>query len=722
MLSVRFKESFKTALAMTIAYGIALSMDWDNPKWAGVAVAVISLATVGQSLNKATLRILGTLVAAVVALAIIAVSAQDRWLFILFLSIWIGLCTYMMAKGKNQYLWHIGGFVVVIIAVEAFSASDAFDVALLRAQQTGLGILVYSLVSVLVWPSNSQTRFDAAVGKLVSTQRQLFSSYLGLMQGAEGAKDALALRNALVQQQTGFEQLLDAAQTDSYEVWELRQQWRRYRRQAAELAATLERWRESFIEVQGLALERLVPNLAKFGAELDARFAQIDRMLANGAPEQPPRLVELALNAKEVQALSHFDQAALTVSCSRLRHIEELTRSLFDIVADIKGFGQPVAMAEPVADVSGTGTGTLLDPDRLAGVVRIVFIMWAIFLGAVFVPDIPGGFGLLNIAVPFGMVLATTPQLQAKTLFTPAFVSTLVAGLLYVFVMPQLSSFAGLGLMLFGATFAVCYVFSAPQQALGRVFGLVMLVVVTAISNQQSYSFLTVANLALMFPLVFLILAVSSYFPFDMRPRWAFQRLLGRFFRSSDYLLSTMRWDPDRVPTRLDRWRKSFHTHQLASLPRQLGAWARHIDSKASAAASPEALQALVTDVQALSSRMEELLEARANPHAELIIQQLLQDIRAWRLRVREAFKSLSEDPASGDVQRARATLGEITERLEARVEETLNSASEEQLNTQEREHFYRLLGAFRGLSETLVQYATSAAAVDWARWREARF
>jgi len=52
MLSVRFKEAFKTALAMVIAYGIALSMDWDRPYWAGFAVAFISLATIGQSLNK----------------------------------------------------------------------------------------------------------------------------------------------------------------------------------------------------------------------------------------------------------------------------------------------------------------------------------------------------------------------------------------------------------------------------------------------------------------------------------------------------------------------------------------------------------------------------------------------------------------------------------------------------------------------------------------------
>ena len=69
-----------------------------------------------------------------------------------------------------------------------------------------------------------------------------------------------------------------------------------------------------------------------------------------------------------------------------------------------------------------------------------------------------------------------------------------------------------------------------------------------------------------------------------------------------------------------------------------------------------------------------------------------------------------------------RERLAARLEHLEGRVEETLNKASEEQLSAQDREHFYRLLGAFRGLSETLIGYVANADAIDWVRWREARF
>ena len=61
-LTTRSKEAIKTGLAMAITYGIALQAGWDKPFWAGFAVAMISLSTAGQSLNKGAMRMLGTLV------------------------------------------------------------------------------------------------------------------------------------------------------------------------------------------------------------------------------------------------------------------------------------------------------------------------------------------------------------------------------------------------------------------------------------------------------------------------------------------------------------------------------------------------------------------------------------------------------------------------------------------------------------------------------------
>ena len=152
-MTPRAKEAIKTGLAMAISYGIALQLGWEKPSWAGMAVATISLSTAGQLINKGAMRMLGTLVGLVAALTILALFSQDRWLFLVVVSLYVGFCTYMLTGKKLVYFWFVSAFVCMLITIAGGANSqNAFYTALMRAQETGLGILVYSLVSVFLWP------------------------------------------------------------------------------------------------------------------------------------------------------------------------------------------------------------------------------------------------------------------------------------------------------------------------------------------------------------------------------------------------------------------------------------------------------------------------------------------------------------------------------------------------------------------------------------------
>jgi uncharacterized RDD family membrane protein YckC len=94
------------------------------------------------------------------------------------------------------------------------------------------------------------------------------------------------------------------------------------------------------------------------------------------------------------------------------------------------------------------------------------------------------------MAGSIGMALSK-PQASASMMYVPVAVGTAVASTLYIFVMPQLSSFIGLGLMIFAVTFAFCYLFAAPRQAMGRTLGLVMFVVIPASPTSGPMTFST---------------------------------------------------------------------------------------------------------------------------------------------------------------------------------------------------------------------------------------
>lgn len=85
-LSKKAIYSLKLALAVTLAYGVGLSMDWEQPRWAAITITLMALTTVGQSLNDAIERMFGTALAGFMIITLLALFSQDRWLYMFFLS------------------------------------------------------------------------------------------------------------------------------------------------------------------------------------------------------------------------------------------------------------------------------------------------------------------------------------------------------------------------------------------------------------------------------------------------------------------------------------------------------------------------------------------------------------------------------------------------------------------------------------------------------------
>jgi uncharacterized membrane protein YccC len=730
MLSRKAKESIKTALAMTLAYGIALAMDWDKAMWAGFTVAFVSLSTIGQSINKAALRVLGTLVAVVVSLMLVAWFPQDRWLLIIAMVALVGVCTYMMAGPRHQYFWHVLAFVTVIIVMGSQADPEvAFNTAVLRAQETGLGILVYGLVSVLLWPNDSRSDFEALVKKYAATQHSLYRLYFDLMNGRTVDADLEALRASGVRERGQLDQLLASAQTDSYEVWELRRQWQRYVGLVAELAQVLGQWRESFNELRSLELKTYFPNLELFHAEMDRRLTQVERMLAGQAPESQPSAIDLAVDLPTIKALPHFHIAALAFSRSTAQQLESLTRELFDVVRDIKGLSAPLPgqtkaskRLAQVAPRPAAGGEFVFDPDRMQSAFQAMLFVWLAWLTLIYLEGLPGGSLLLMMGVSITMAMATMPYVPATKLFVPVAGSVVFAGLIYIFLMPMVSSYWGLGLIIFSATFAISYLFAQPRQMLGRALGLAMFIVITSIDNHQSYSFMHVANTAMMFPVLFAILLITAYLPFSPLPEKAFLRLLARYFNSAAYLMSTLGRDPALPLTRREAWRKRFHTRQVAALPGKLAVWGRMINPRLLPGTDAQQVHFLVNELQALSFRISALLQARQQPQAAALARELTPDIREWRLAMQTLFRRWSAQPAIATDTGLEQRLADRLAALEGRISETLERVGEDQVIQQEYRNFYRLLGGFRGVSEAMLRYARQSGTMNLMQWRESRF
>ena len=719
-ISRKSKEAIKTALAITIAYGIALSLDWDSPKWAGIAVAMISLATVGQSLNKAALRMLGSFVGAGVALIIIALAAQERWNFIIIFATYIGFCTYMMSGQKHSYFWHVSGFVCAIICFSAGpNAENAFNITVLRLQETGLGILVYGVIAFLIWPSSSVHKLYETARKHVLTQRQQINKYFEYIANSASNQQMQALRMQESQLRTQLRALLDAAATDSYEIREVNHLWQVYLYKSGELVESLEQLRASFSIVRTTNTSQLLPSFESFCAEINDRLKQVEQMLAGKKSEREPISIPITFERNAVQNLVDSQNAALTLIHSQLESLDGLTKDLFYIVKDIK-YHKRTKKQENNSDQFKSVF--VLDTDRLACATRIMVITFLAFLSVIYIDGMPADYTVVIVTTIFGMMVSSMPQLSVWVMLTPALLSILFAGVLYIFVMPQISSYAELGPLIFGVTFFICYLFATPKQALGRVFGLAMFIVVTGIDNQQSYSFLSVANTALVYPIAFIIIATTLYLPISWIPKYVFLRLLRRYFGSSAYVVSSSMKLPQKENTFLAKYKNTFYVNEVNKLPRKMNSWVKHVADNEQYGATKEQMQALVNSLELLSLHLLNLQNLRINIPALNLSQEQQHDLHLWVQKVLVIFEKLSVENYVTSCGASGIHLDEKLQNLHNHLEKVLNNNDIGQLGRQDTNKYYLLLGYMLSVSAALNDYTDIVESINWVQWYETRF
>jgi hypothetical protein len=132
------------------------------------------------------------------------------------------------------------------------------------------------------------------------------------------------------------------------------------------------------------------------------------------------------------------------------------------------------------------------------------------------------------------------PQVPIAVVFLPYACGFALGGAINILVMPHLTSFTSLAVVIFAAVLLICLLFSRPTQVIGKTAALGLLVMQMGATNEQTYNFLDLANLAVASVLIFAAVAVTTHFPVSFRAEHVFLRLLGRFFRACEYLSSTL--------------------------------------------------------------------------------------------------------------------------------------------------------------------------------------
>ena len=725
-MSNRLKVALRTAIAMALAYGFSLWMDWDRTYWAGLAVGLCALATDGESLNKGLLRIFGTGFAIVVLIALLSVLHQERLPTIFWYAVYIFFCAFMMAGTRNWYFWFHAGFLVAVIGTATNSDPvTTFDLVVLRGQQTLAGISIYTLVSAVLFPTTTGDVFKSKLREQIDTLDSLLHQSIAAYRGDGDEKALTDLKNRAAQQQAALPSALDAATLDTLQIFETRSSWRSIILDLGAALDAVDRWTLGFTEYANIPADERLRNLPEFVSEIQKRISGARALLDDQTVSYRPESVNLVLPVEGATGISHFARASLILAKDQLADLERATRGLFDALAQVRGVETvPAAAASAIPSAfSATPAGLIPDPERVASALRAVtgFLLAALFY--IYITDVPFWNVLIINTCAAGMMSAMiTPQLSPLTALLPMLNGALYAGLIHIFIMPHLAGYLQLSIVIFIAVFLIVWTYHKPQQVLGKSLALVMFVTATQIDNQQTYSFTYVANAVIANLISIAILVVCWYFPFNFTPQHSFPRLLRRFFQSSSSVLDSM----DRAGSHHGSWfaeqLHQFHQRQVATLAPQLETWARALPEDAFNSGERKRLEELVASLAVLSKRIRDLLTLQQAVHSDDWTHELGEEVKSWRQIIQGFLSRMSQQPEALDPAELKRRLSERIARMEAQLVYAVDRRIGDNATEEETVNMYRLLGAYRGVSEALNNVVTRTHTVDWQRFREARF
>lgn len=515
----KLQYAVKTALSLTLAYLIPMSLGWPQPQTAATTVMLIAATgMVSESLQKGVLRVLGTVLGAVLGLSLIALFPQERMVYLLAVSCTVAGIFYLYNAYQGDSTVFMLTAVVTLMVFNGGDAEGAFLYGADRAFMTAFGVVVYTVVASVLWPVRSVDNTRSLASGMA---RHYQAAFRRLVLRANGPLPPLDnFLTALLADSQAFQAQFATVKNHTDGVTDYLPEWnavvRAFEDMEALLLPALKQVSRNTVD-----LGAYINNYASVVDHLETLFDEVDSAWQGRRGARPAQACAIGFNVEKLREAAHLKVAAVA---SHAELLEELQRILLALLAALDSLFFDRGPLRAGAVPRGKPAFNWLDLENLKTALRVFVTFWiatAIWIN--FNP--PGGFmfvTLCTILVPLMSFTPVTPKLLFA-LFSLGFLFALPA---YVFLLPQMTHWLELAAFLFAYAFIGFYVFQGPVSIF-FLFGLFTL----GIQNTMNYQMDAILLSILMFYMVCATLIIAVYFPFSSKPEHLYPSLRRRFFR-----------------------------------------------------------------------------------------------------------------------------------------------------------------------------------------------
>lgn len=199
----RLRFPIKLTFAILLALLIGFHFNLETPRWAVMTACIVAGGSAfaaggdpfsGALRHRGMLRIIGTFLGCIAALAIMIATIRAPALMLFLCCIWAGFCVWLssLIKVENAYAWGLAGYTALIIVV-GLNANGSFllapQFAVERCSEIIIGIVCAILADMLFSPRSIKQDIDREIDSLLVEQYKLMQ--LCVAHGDRGELDKI---------------------------------------------------------------------------------------------------------------------------------------------------------------------------------------------------------------------------------------------------------------------------------------------------------------------------------------------------------------------------------------------------------------------------------------------------------------------------------------------------------------------------------------------------
>lgn len=554
VLSDKMKYAIKVSLSMTLAFLIPLWQGWEQATTGAITIMLIA-ATGGikESISKGALRLIGTVIGAMIGMGLIALFPQERMLYLLALSICVTLTLYLLRAYQEDTSALMLTAMTMMMVFSNGEVDEVFLYGIDKTYMTLFGIAVYTAVGVFIWPSNNANMTQHHAQALLDKGLLLFSNH------------ELSKCTALMEQLMEQKERLIGSNSDAIGGIVTQHQWQILIKEYQHITDLL-----TLLSMHATSTQRLSTISKEYQtlhAQIITLFTQLSDALQSQTPIDIPSSVTLSYDTNTMEQLTHLERA----SClSTLQELQKLHHALSALAQKYNAIFSPLPThfeneKRPKESFWGSAHFLWGDSEDIKGALITFLIFWvATYFWITFNPF--GGFMVVALATGLSVLTTYTP-LKPSLLIVVFTLSFVFAIAMYIGVLPHLRYGWELGVFIFVYSFIAFYMLPDKLTVL-FLLGIFTL----GISNVMHYHFDIFLLVLLMFYLFLLLLHIFYYIPFSTKPEHLFLVTQKRFFRLCVDILHTQ---PSRRYKTIVQGYAKHHLHPTA---KKMHLWATQIN------------------------------------------------------------------------------------------------------------------------------------------------